>query len=106
MGRVVIAAFRPHEGKEAELREVIASRLPLLRELGMATDRPEILLRSQEGAIIEISEWASEDAIARAHQHPKVLVLWERFGACSDYIKLDTLAEVHEMFAVFEAIDV
>jgi quinol monooxygenase YgiN len=104
MGLISIAAFRPHPGKEQDLLDVIADRLPLLRRLGLATDRPDILVRSREGVIITISEWASHEAIDTAHKTPEVHELWGRFAACADYVKLDTLAECHEDFATFEAI--
>ena len=105
MGLIVIAAFKPHVGKEEELLRIIAERLPLLRRLGLATERRPMLVRSREGAIIEISEWVSEEAIARAHGEPEVLALWERYERCCTYVRLNTLAEAGEDFAVFEAID-
>jgi hypothetical protein len=105
MGRIVIAAFRPHPGKEAELLGVIADRLPLLRRLGLATQRRPMLVRSREGVIIEVSEWVSQEAIDRAHREPEVLALWERYGRCCEYVKLGALAEAGDDFAVFEAID-
>ena len=105
MGQITIAAFRPKPGMEAELLAVIADRLPLLRKLGLSTARAPVLMRSREGVIIEVSEWVSEEAIERAHRTPEVLALWGRFGACSDYVKLDSLAETHEDFATFSTID-
>jgi quinol monooxygenase YgiN len=104
MGKVSIAAFKPRPGKEAELLRVIADRLPLLRRLGLATDRPAITCRSESGVILTISEWVSGEAIERAHRTPEVLALWARFEACCDYVRLDTLPESHEDFATFEAI--
>lgn len=105
MGRISIAAFKPLPGKEPALLEVIAARLPLLRRLGLATDREPILMRSREGVLIQVSEWTSTAAIEKAHRTPEVLDLWRRFEACSTYVKLDTLAETHEDFATFEAVD-
>ncbi|MCA9312273.1 MAG: hypothetical protein KDA21_13750 [Phycisphaerales bacterium] len=104
MGLVTIAAFEPRPGQESELRAVIADRLPLLRRLGLATQRPAITLRSRAGVLIKISEWVDEDAIRRAHETPEVLALWHRFDACSRYVRLDTLAECGEDFATFEAV--
>jgi hypothetical protein len=105
MGVITVAAFRPKAGMREELLGVIADRLPLLRSLGLATDRPSVLMESREGVIVEISEWASPAAIERAHGTPQVLALWSRYAACSDYVKLDMLAEVHEDFATFQAIE-
>jgi len=104
MGRITIAAFKPKPGREAELLSVIADRLPLLRRLGLATHREHILMRTRQGVIVEVSEWVSDQAIDKAHETPEVLALWNRFDACCAYVKLETLAEVHEDFATFDAI--
>jgi hypothetical protein len=105
MGLISVAAFRPRAGKEQELLKVVADRLPLLRRLGMCTDRKAILMRSREGLIIQVSEWKDVDAIHRAHETPEVLELWKRFSACCEYVKLESLSESHDDFATFEAID-
>ena len=104
MGRISIAAFKPKPGMEDQLLKVIDDRVPLLRELGMVTDRPPIGMRSNDGVIIHISEWVDDQAIAKAHSNPDVLALWERFGACCEYVKLDSLLESHDDFATFQAI--
>lgn len=105
MGRIVIAAFKPKLGMEEELKRVMADRLPLLRRLGLATDRVNITMRSANGTILDVSEWVDDDAIARAHETPEVLKLWERFEACCDYAKLESLEEIHLDFATFDAVE-
>jgi hypothetical protein len=105
MSRIVIAAFKPKPGREAELMQVLSVRLPLLRKLGLATGRTNITMRAANGTILDVSEWVDDDAIARAHHLPEVLELWRRFEECSDYTKLNSLAEATHEFATFEAID-
>ncbi len=105
MGQISIAAFKPKPGKEDDLLKVIDDRVPLLRKLGMVTDRTPIGMRSIDGVIIHISEWVDDEAITKAHSHPDVLALWERFGDCCDFLKLDSLSESHDDFATFQAID-
>jgi quinol monooxygenase YgiN len=104
MGLISIAAFTPKRGKEAELLKVIDDRLPLLRRLGLATDRAEIRCRSKDRVIISISEWTDQAAIDRAHTTPEVLALWGRFAACCEWVKLTDIAECKADFATFEAI--
>lgn len=108
MGLISVAAFRAHPGKEPELRRVIADRLPLLRGLGLATERPEILMRSAGGpegpVLVSVSEWVDQEAIDRAHGLPEVHALWARFAACCDWVRLETLPECGEDFATFEAV--
>lgn len=105
MSRTVIAAFKPLPGKEDELIECLAIRLPLLRRLGLATDRSNITMRSADGTIIDVSEWVDDAAIAAAHETPEVIDLWKRFEACSDYRRLSSLSETQHDFATFEAVE-
>jgi Antibiotic biosynthesis monooxygenase len=104
MGQISIAAFKAKSGKEAELIRIIDDRLPLLRRLGLATDRAEVRCRSKDGVVITISEWSSQEAIDRAHKTPEVGELWGRFAACCDWVKLDSISECREDFATFEAL--
>jgi quinol monooxygenase YgiN len=104
MGKIVIAAFRPKPGKEDELLHVMVKRLPLMRRLGLATDRTNITMRAADGTILDISEWVDTAAIDRAHELPEVHELWRQYGTCCDYVKLDQLAECHLDFATFDAV--
>ncbi len=105
MGLMVIACYRPKPGKEAELLRELRAHLPQLRELGLATDRPAQALRAADGSILEIFEWTSQDAVARAHEHPAVGEMWKRFEACCEYISLRDLEETAGPFAHFEPIE-
>jgi hypothetical protein len=104
-GQISVAVYRAKAGHERALLRVIEDRLPLLRRLGLATDREHVLMRAGDGAIIEVSEWSSEDAIARAHEAPEVLALWARFDAVCDFVELNRLAECAGLFATFEALE-
>lgn len=90
MPELVIAAYRPRPGKQAELDRLLAEQVPALRQLGYATARPWTLMRASDGTMVEVFEWASREAVEQAHQDPKVHALWERFEACSELV---TLAE-------------
>jgi hypothetical protein len=105
MGRISIAVFVPKPGKEGELQQVIADRIPLLRRLGLVTGRPPISARAADGAILHISEWVDDAAIERAHHTPEVLALWKRFEDCSHFIPFTSLPESHEPFATFASLD-
>ncbi|MEZ6235493.1 MAG: antibiotic biosynthesis monooxygenase [Phycisphaerales bacterium] len=104
MGLISVAAFRPRAGQEAALTRVLDDRLPLLRSLGLATERGEVRMRSADGVVVSVSEWASQEAVDRAHQTPEVHELWARFDACSTFVRLRELGEAGEMFATFEAV--
>ena len=104
-GVCVIVGYRPKRGKEAELLEVVRSRVPTLAREGLVTARVPVIMRAKDGTIIEVSEWKSHEAIDAAHKNPNVLALWERFGAVCDCVPLNAIAEAETMFAQFEPIN-
>src|SRR5689334_3192271 len=104
-GVCVIVAYRPKSGKEAELLELVRSRVPTLDKEGLVTKRAPIIMRARDGTIVEVSEWKSREAIDAAHKNPNVLAMWQKFFALCDCVPLNTMAEAEEMFAGFEPID-
>ena len=104
MGQIVIACYRPKQGKDAQLLQLMAEHVPILRSVGLATDRASIMGRAKDGTIVEVFEWVSLEAIQRAHEDPTVLGMWERYGEVCDYVRLTDLAESADLFAGFEAI--
>lgn len=98
---IVIAAYRPKPGKEAELRALMATHLPTLRAQDLVTDRAPILMTAQDGTILEVFEWRSQAAIDAAHREPAVLAMWERFGEVCEYAPLVTVPEASKLFAQF-----
>lgn len=102
MGVHVIGIFRPKPGKEEALATEIALHLPLLRQLGLATDAPSLVLRASDGCMLEHFEWVDQAAIDSAHSHPDVLAMWERYSACCEYVTLADLPNASSMFPEFE----
>src|SRR5687768_9977647 len=103
-GIIVIVAYRPKPGREAELLEIVRSRVPTLRKEGLVTERVPVIMRAKDGTIIEVSEWKSNEAIEEAHQNPRVLAMWDKFFAVCDCVPLNTVPESGTMFAGFEPI--
>jgi quinol monooxygenase YgiN len=101
-GVICIVAYRPKPGRESEILELVRNRVPTLRKEGLVTDRVPVMMRAKDGTIIEVSEWKSQEAIAEAHQNPRVLAMWDKFFACCDCVPLKTVAEAEMMFAGFE----
>ena len=106
MSRTVIVAYTPKPGKDAALLAAVKKHLRVLQTEQLATDRPAHVMRAGNGTIIEVFEWRSTDAIAKAHTNPAVQALWGEFGAACDYTSLDKLAECGKMFAEFESVAV
>jgi hypothetical protein len=104
MGRMVIVAYRPKPGMATRLMELMQDHVPILRGEGLATDRPPQMMRAKDGTIIEVFEWASAEAIQRAHTNPAVQAMWGRYAEACDFVPLTSLAECHQMFAEFEPV--
>ncbi|MDP3740684.1 MAG: hypothetical protein Q8R02_25075 [Hyphomonadaceae bacterium] len=104
--RIVIVAYRPKPGKQDILLAEVRDHVHLLRSEGLATDRHPIVLRSKDGSILEIFEWASPAAIEEAHNNPRVQAMWGRFAQCCDYAPLNTLPESADLFAEFEPVEI
>jgi hypothetical protein len=100
----VIAAYRPKPGQSDALLALVREHVPILRRAGMATEVPPVVLKAADGTLLEIFDWVSEQAVARAHESPEIQALWERFGAVCDYVKLGELAESTKLFPDFERI--
>ena len=105
MGRFVIVAYTPKPGKEQQLLVAVRKHLQVLRAEQLVTDKPACVMRAAAGAIVEVFEWRSAEAIESAHSNPAVQALWEEFGAACDYTPLATLAEASSMFAEFDAVE-
>lgn len=103
-GNMVIAMYRPKEGKDAALRKQIKGHLPTLRRLGLATEREALLLLSSDGAYLEIFEWASVEAVEAAHTHPEVTGMWDDFGQICEFISLSDLADAKRPFPHFQQV--
>jgi len=104
MGVHVMAIYRPRDGQQAALEAEMVDHVPLLRRLQLATDTPSRVLRASDGTIIEHFEWRDHDAIAAAHEHPRVLEMWARYDACCEYGTLADLPNATAMFPEFEFI--
>jgi hypothetical protein len=100
MGDVVIVAYRPKPGCEAKLHALAHAHVPFLRELGLATEREPVLLKSPGGVVVEVFEWR-DGGIDAAHAHPKVHELWARYAEVCEYVPLKELPEAAHMFAQF-----
>lgn len=102
--RTVIVAYRAKPGQQAALLDEVRRHVPTLQRLGLATVRAPFVMQASEGVLVEVFEWASATAIARAHEEPEVLALWDRFRALCRIVRLNTLPQTAQMFAEFEAL--
>ncbi len=102
--QVVIALYRPNDGQDEALLELVKEHFPTLRRLELVTDREPILVRSKDGTLIEIFEWADAGSSAIAHQHPELAGVWEAMGKIAEFPALESLEESKGRFPHFEPI--
>ena len=105
MGIIVTACFKPNEGKTDELLEVMSGHLPLVQSKGLATERDSMRMISLDGTVIEIFEWASEEASQKAHVDEDVQKIWGRLGEIAEYVPIGGLEEAVHPFSGFHACD-
>jgi hypothetical protein len=101
---IVVVAYKPKPGKEADLLQLTREHVPLLRAEGLATGHPITACQAKDGTIVEVFEWA-DGGVERAHTNPVVLKLWERYAAACDIVPLTSLPEASTMFASFTPLD-
>ena len=101
---VVVVAYRPKAGKRDELLELVREHVPYLRSVGMATERVAVIAEASDGTIVEVFEWAP-GGVEKAHHHPGVGKLWERFFAACDAVPLKDLPEASSLFAGFKPLE-
>ena len=104
MGSISVACYKPRPGCEEALAELVREHLPPLRAQGLVTARESIVMRTADGTIVEVFEWVSQEAVARAHTNPVVLDLWRRFEAVCSFETPSNIPEFQNMFAHFEAL--
>jgi hypothetical protein len=102
LSSISVACYRPKPGCEEALLAEVRDHLPPLRAQGLVTERLPIVMRAQDGTIIEIFEWVSQESIADAHSNPVVLEVWKRFEAVCSYEVPANIPEFQKMFAHFE----
>lgn len=95
---VVIACYRPRSGCAERLDELMADHVPILRSLGLVTDRAPIAARASDGTVVEVFEWRSQAAIDEAHTHPEVLAMWGRYDEVSTYVPVAEVEGAGELF--------
>ena len=96
--QIVTALYKPHAGKDAALRALIAEHVPTLRRLNLITDRPAVLAQAADGTYIEVFEWA--DGV-EPHGHAEVERIWTAMADVADFATWASLAEAGRTFPHF-----
>ncbi|MDJ0976437.1 MAG: hypothetical protein QNJ98_18400 [Planctomycetota bacterium] len=103
---IVTAIYKPKKDQGAALEALLKEHVPTLRRQGLATDRPSLVMRSHiDGSIMEVFEWASHEAAAKAHSDPEVGKLWEAMGEVARFLTPAELMESTRTFPHFQPVD-
>jgi hypothetical protein len=82
--KIAVCTFRVQSGAETEFEALLQRHWQTLHGLGLTTERPTQTYKGMEkggGRVyVEIFEWLSTEASARAHELPEVLAIWEPMG--------------------------
>jgi hypothetical protein len=105
MGVIVMACYKPKDGKAAGLKELMKTHLLRLKAEGLVTDRESIIMEAADGTIIDVFEWLSAEAIQNAHTNQAVLQMWGEYGEVCDYIPVDSVAESANLFSSFNPLN-
>lgn len=105
MGRIVIVAYKPKEGKAEALKELMKTHMPRLRAEGLVTDRESIIAEAADGTIVEVFEWLSDEAVRQAHENTNVRQMWGEYFAVCDCIPYGNVAEASLMFPGFKPLN-
>ncbi|SEN53122.1 putative quinol monooxygenase [Paenibacillus sp. OV219] len=104
-GIVAIATYRPHPGKEEQLKDIVRRHLPTLRAEGLITEMTPLHLQAEDGSILEIFEWASAEAKDAAHRSPAVREVWGVLMEVAEMTALASLAEAAQPFSNFRKLE-
>lgn len=101
MGKIVIATYKPKPGKEKTLDRLVKDHVKVLRNNGFATLRTPMIMKSEDGTIVEVFEWISKNAIEEAKQNKDVLEYWDKYKEVCDIIPVSNLIEANTSFSEF-----
>ena len=103
MGLMGIVAYRPKEGAERNFLSLIRKHAPLLKSLGGISEA-SFLMKSVDGAYIEVFEWKSMAAKKKAMQSKDLWDLWEKIELYSTKVKLSSVIECKEVISNFKSL--
>jgi hypothetical protein len=101
---MAVACYKPKAGKDRELADLVNKHYNILKSENVVTDRLPVKMKSEDGTIIEVFEWKSEEDKQRAHSNPNVKEIWKRFEAISDNIPISALPESKDQYANFHPV--
>lgn len=101
MGKIVIATYKPKQGKEKILDRLVRDHVKVLRNQGLATLRPPMIMKSGDGTVVEVFEWISKQAIEDAKHNKDVQEYWAKYKEVCEILPVSALIESNTSFSEF-----
>lgn len=98
---MVVACYKPKPDQAPALLDLMKTHLPVLRAEGLVDDGPSMCGRANDGTVVEIFCWKSQEAIDKAHENPKVQAMWNDYAKVCDYV---AIADVEGAKGLFTAL--
>ena len=101
MGKIVIAAYKPKSGKEKALDSLVKNHVKMLRNQGLATLRTPMIMKTDDGTVVEVFEWISKQAIEDARTNKDVQQYWNQYRDVCEVLPISKLIESKISFSEF-----
>ena len=105
MARIVIVAYKPKPGRERDLATLMDTHHSTLKSERLVTDRESIIMRSEDGTVIEVFEWRSKEAIESAHANIAVQKMWQKYADVCEFVPLSRVRESSALFSEFAPVN-
>jgi hypothetical protein len=97
VGNIVL--YRPKEGREHDLLELVKKHWAAAHSAGLTTDEPARVWRATDRrtgkvSFVERFFWIDEEASSRAHHHPGVQAVWVPMDAVLEDMTILVIEEV------------
>jgi quinol monooxygenase YgiN len=106
VGWIAIGAYQVHEGQEEGFLEALRQDVATMREEGLISDWPGMILRAGIDVFLQIVEWADEDAPARSSANERVMAIWTKKRTLAEYLSLSQVPGADRLFPSFEELPV
>ncbi len=104
MGMIAIGAYRVNPGHEERFLEALRQDIATMRDEGLISDWPAMILKAGTDVYLQLVEWADDDAPGRSSENERVMAVWTQKRTHSDYLSLSEVPGADRLFPSFEEV--
>ena len=104
MGLIAIGAYRVREGHEELFLEALRQDIVTMRDEGLISDWPAMILKAGSDVFLQVVEWADDSAPARSSSNENVMAIWTKKRNHAEYLSLAQVPGADRLFPSFEEI--